>query len=225
MNSNLKIVIVEDEVLIAEFIKDILLSFNFTEVKLAHNKKQARSLLTDFFPDAVLLDIRMKGELDGIELANEINEKYKIPFVFISAHSDREIIEKAINTKPITYITKPIKEADVFAAIQLVKQKLKDDAAYFLLIKNGYENIKLFFDDILYVKSDDNYIHIFTTDDKHTIRNSLEWFKDNIKSNFFQRAHRSYIVNKSKITKTKSKSVFIGDIEIPLSRGHQIKLD
>ena len=87
MNSNLKIVIVEDEVLIAEFMKDILLSFNFTEVKLAHNKKQARSLLTDFFPDAVLLDIRMKGELDGIELANEINEKYKIHFVFISAHS------------------------------------------------------------------------------------------------------------------------------------------
>lgn len=225
MNSDLKIVIVEDEVLIAEFIKDILLSFNFTEVKLAHNKKQASLLLTDFFPDAVLLDIRMKGELDGIELANEINEKYKIPFVFISAHSDREIIAKAIDAKPISYITKPIKEADVFAAIQLVKQKMKDDATHFLLMKNGYENIKLFFNDILYVKSDDNYIHIYTTDDNHTIRNSLEWFKENANTNIFQRTHRSYIVNKSKITKTKSKSVFIGDIEIPVSRGNHIKLD
>ena len=225
MNSNLKIVIVEDEVLIAEFMKDILLSFNFTEVKLAHNKKQARSLLTDFFPDTVLLDIRMKGELDGIELANEINEKYKIPFVFISAHSDREIIEKAINTKPITYITKPIKEADVFAAIQLVKQKLKDDAAYFLLIKNGYENIKLFFDEVLFVKSDDNYIHIFTSDSKYTIRNTLEWFKEKAPTNFFHRTHRSYLVNRNKITKTKPKCVFLGDIEIPVSRGNQLNFD
>ncbi len=225
MNSNLKIVIIEDEVLIAEFVKDILLSFDYTDVKLAHSKTQANILLTEFLPDLVLLDIRMNGELDGIELANEIKEKYKIPFVFISAHSDKEIITKAIETKPICYITKPIKDSDVFAAIQLVKQKIKIEDINFLLVKNGYENIKLFFDEILYVKSDNNYIHVFTTLKKITIRNTLEWFKETVPDNIFHQTHRSYLVNKHKITKTKAKSVFIGDIEIPVSRGNQMSFD
>ncbi len=225
MNSKIKILIVEDKVLISEFIKEILLSFNYSYVKLAHNKKEALLLLSNFLPDFVLLDIRMKGELDGIEIANEINDKYKIPFIFISAHSDKEIIAKAIDTKPSGYITKPIKELDVYAAIQLVQQKTVFDKDVFLLIKIGYENIKLFFDEILFIKSDDNYIHIFTTDAKHTIRNTLEWFIEKAPNNYFHRTHRSYLVNKSKITKTKAKSVFIGDIEIPVSRGNQLNFD
>ena len=146
MNSTLKILIIEDDVLIAEFIKDILMSFNYPDIQLAHNKNNASMMLRDFLPDLVLLDIRMTGELDGVELANEINDKYKIPFVFISAHSDKDIIAKAINTKPISYITKPIKESDIFAAIELVKQKIKIEETNFLLVKNGYENIKLFFE-------------------------------------------------------------------------------
>ena len=225
MSSALKILIIEDEVLIAEFIKDILLSFNYSEVQLAHNKNQASLLLSDFLPDLVLLDIRMTGELDGVELANEINDKYKIPFVFISAHSDKDIIAKAINTKPISYITKPIKESDIFAAIELVKQKIKIEETNFLLVKNGYENIKLFFDQVLFIKSDDNYIHIFTSDSKYVIRNTLEWFNEKAPANFFYRTHRSYLVNKNKITKTKTKSVFIGEIEIPVSRGNQLYFD
>ena len=225
MSSALKILIIEDEVLIAEFIKDILLSFNYSDIQLAHNKNQASLLLSDFLPDLVLLDIRMTGELDGVEIANEINDKYKIPFVFISAHSDKDIIAKAINTKPISYITKPIKESDIFAAIELVKQKIKIEETNFLLVKNGYENIKLFFDEVLFVKSDDNYIHIFTSDSKYTIRNTLEWFKEKAPTNFFHRTHRSYLVNRNKITKTKPKCVFLGDIEIPVSRGNQLNFD
>ena len=208
---------------IAEFIKDILLSFNYSDIQLAHNLTQASLSLNNFLPDVVFLDIRMTGELDGLELAHQINNTYKIPFVFISAHSDKEIIAKAISTKPISYITKPIKEADVFTAIELVKQKINE--VNFLHIKNGYENIKLFFDEVLFIKSDDNYIHIFTTDSKFTIRNTLEWFKEQSPKNYFHRTHRSYLVNINKITKTKAKSVFIGSVEIPVSRGNHINLD
>ncbi len=223
MSRVLKILIIEDEVLIAEFIKDILLSFNYSDIQLAHNLTQASLSLNNFLPDVVFLDIRMTGELDGLELAHQINNTYKIPFVFISAHSDKEIIAKAISTKPISYITKPIKEADVFTAIELVKQKINE--VNFLHIKNGYENIKLFFDEVLFIKSDDNYIHIFTTDSKFTIRNTLEWFKEQSPKNYFHRTHRSYLVNINKITKTKAKSVFIGSVEIPVSRGNHINLD
>ena len=94
----------------------------------------------------------------------------------------------------------------------------------FLVFKDGYTDVKLSVDDVLYAQSDDNYIHVFTTTKKHTVRNTLEWFKESVPQELFHQTHRSYIVNITKITKSSSKSVFINDIEIPVSRGNQVKL-
>lgn len=223
MTSNFKILIVDDEVLIAEFLKDELKALGYNNIVMAHNHTQCIKQIEDFCPELVLLDIRMKNEREGIEIAKEINEKYKIPFIFITAHSDKEILQQALNTNPAGYITKPIKQIDVYAAIRLVESKIDKNQDKFIVVKDGYSEIKIMLDTILYVQSDDNYIHIFTSTKKYTVRNSLDWFKENTPSEMFFRTHRSYIVNLSKITKNTSRSVFIDDIEIPVSRGNNIK--
>lgn len=226
MTSNFKILVVDDEVLIAEFLKDELKALGYNNIALAHNHTQCIKQIEEFCPELVLLDIRMKNEREGIEIAGEINEKYKIPFIFITAHSDKEILKQALATKPAGYITKPIKQIDVYAAVQLVESNKEEDITEkFIVVKDGYSEIKIMLDTILYVQSDDNYIHIYTTSKKHTVRNSLEWFKDNTPYEMFHRTHRSYLVNLLKITKSSSKCVFINDIEIPVSRGNQPKLN
>ncbi len=225
MTSDFKILIVDDEVLIAEFLKDELVTLGYSQILLAHNKKQTFESIINFQPQLVLLDIRMKSEREGIEIAEEINKTYKIPFIYITAHSDKEIVKQALDTRPVGYITKPFKQIDVYAAVHLVETNQKKSDEKFLIFKDGYANVKIATNDILYVQSDDNYIHVFTMNKKHTLRNTLEWFKDNVPEDMFQRTHRSYIVNTTKITKSTSKSVFINDLEIPVSRGKHIKLD
>jgi two-component system response regulator LytT len=224
MNNSIKILIVDDEVLIAEFIKDVLMSLDFKLLCLVHTKEDAIKEIGVFKPDLILLDIRMENELDGIEIAKEINSNFKIPFIFITAHSDKEIIEKALNTMPSGYITKPIKKMDVYAAINLAIKKAEVVDEQFLTFKDGYDIIKLSFNDILYVESEGNYINIFTLQKKYAIRNSLEWFISNMPKNGFEKVQRSYVVNMKKVHRATSKSLFINDIEIPISRGKQIDL-
>lgn len=223
MATNFKILIVDDEVLIAEFLKDELKGLGYNTIMMAHNKAQCMKQIEEFCPEVVLLDIRMKNEREGIEIAEEINRNYQIPFIFITAHSDKEILQHALTTNPAGYITKPFKQIDVYAAIRLVESAKEKNQEKSIIIKDGYSEIKLLLNTILYVQSDDNYIHIFTTTKKYTVRNSLEWFKENTPAEMFHRSHRSFIVNLSKISKSNSKSVFIDDIEIPVSRGNQVK--
>ena len=224
MKTNFKILIVDDEVLIAEFLKDKLMAMDYTNIALAHSRKQAFELINSFNPNLILLDIRMKNEREGIEIAEELNKNYNIPFIFITAHSDKDIIQHALSTKPSGYITKPFKAIDIYAAVHLVETNIETINESFLLFKDGTANIKLATDTILFAQSDDNYIHVVTSSKKYTLRNTLEWFRENTPSHMFHRTHRSYIVNISKITKSTKKRVFINQIEIPISRGNQPNL-
>lgn len=107
----------------------------------------------------------------------------------------------------------------------MAETALNEQANRSLVFKDGYDTVKLSFDDINYVEGDGNYIHIYGIRKKYTLRNSLEWFKQNVPVDMFQQTQRSYIVNVTKITKTSSKSVFINNTEIPLSRNYTFKLD
>jgi two-component system, LytTR family, response regulator LytT len=222
MSSNFKILIVEDEVLIAEFLKDELETLGYSNIEMAHNSKQAFEKIDAFNPDVVLLDIRMHTEREGIEIAEKINESYQTPFIFITSHSDKEIVQQALGTKPAGYITKPFKKMDVYASVHIVETDLKKTQEQFLQIKDGHTSVKIPFDDILFIQSDDNYVQIVTIQKKYLLRKSMEWMNENTPNDIFQRTHRSYIVNKTKITKITTKSAFIEGFEIPISRGNKI---
>jgi two-component system response regulator LytT len=222
MRNTSKILIVDDEVLIAEYLKDILISLGFPKIQLAHNLQQTFVEIEQFQPELLLLDIRMERELEGIEIAQKINEQHAIPFIFITAHSDAQIIEQAINTNPAGYITKPFKKMDVFAAINLAIKKNMLQQEKTIIFKEGYDTIKLPIDEIFFAKSDGNYIDLFTYKKNYTIRYSLDWLLDNLPNNEFKKTHRSYVVNLRKIDKIGSKSIIVNNTKIPVSRNNLI---
>ncbi len=214
----IKILIVEDEVLIAEYIKELLGDDGFTTVKMAHDRDEALMLFRSFCPDVILMDININGRDMGIELAVAKNPEADI--VFLTAQSDAATMQKALATNPCSYLTKPIRRADLMAAIQLVIQKRK---ARHINIKDGYGMVKISQDDILYIKADNVYLDIHTAKKTYTIRQTLERFLLELDPLLFYKTHRSYVVNRSAITRISSKAVYIDDTEIPLSRNFSLE--
>jgi two-component system, LytTR family, response regulator LytT len=218
MIHSIKILVVDDEGVIAEHLKVILNSLGFSYVQLANNKEKALLLMKDYAPDLVLLDIRMEEELDGIEIAEIINTKYKTPFIFITAHSDAVILKKALEKMPAAYITKPFKKMDIYAAMNIAIANKILTHTETLIIKDGIADIKIEVDTILFVQSERNYIDIICAEERYSIRNTLEWFAQSTSEKKFMRVHRSYIVNLRKIKKMTRTHITINDVEIPVSR-------
>lgn len=222
--SAIKILIIDDEVLIAELIKSYLVSFGFSEICLVHTRTKALQAMEHIHPDLILLDLHLQQPKDGLDIARLIDEQGKPPYIFITANADMLIIQEAIHTKASSYITKPVKKADLFASIQIaLKANSKPDSS-FLLIKEHNTNVKIGYDEILYIESNSNYINIFTKTQKIITRQSLDWAEQELPENQFMRIHRSYIVNIRAVQRTHSKSVFIGEIEIPISRANASKM-
>lgn len=213
---HIKILIVEDEVLIAEDLKDILKTFGLKKIEMVHDKTSALENLRLNKPDIAILDIRMEKELDGLEIGEFIQNNYKLPFIFITAHSDIEMIKKIIKTKPVGYITKPFKKSDLFANINLAIEQLTTNNKLF--IKDGYSTHVININEIVYIESEGNYINIFTSGKKYLSRQNMESVLLDLDSNDFLKIHRSYIINLNKVKKYSSKEVIINEITLPISK-------
>lgn len=213
------ILIVEDEVLIAEHLFDILTEAGYSKIKLAHDKAAGLLALRHEEFSLALLDIRMDGELSGVELADEINKKHKIPFIFITAHSDRNILNRALETKPLSYITKPFKKMDVIAAVNIADSNRAQQQEY-LTVKDGWSVVKIDLDSIIFAQSDGNYIIIQTTEKRHVVRYTLDWFQSAVTSDAFFRIHRTTIVNLNHVDKVQSNLCYAKGFELPVSRAN-----
>lgn len=216
--TNFKILIVEDEVLIAEDLSDLLRSFGISEIDMAHDKPTALNKIEVFQPDLILLDIRMESELTGIQIAEIINTQYKKPFIFITAHSDMQMLQTILKTIPAGYITKPIKKADLYANVLLVSEKLKLQSPKQIMIKDGTKNVLIDFNDLLYIESEGNYIVIHTTHKKHALRQNMDSIMAQLDNDIFYRVQRSYVVNIKKVSSYSRKDLTISGIVIPISK-------
>lgn len=208
-----KILIVEDQVLIANYIKNLLNDNGLTDVELAFTVEEATDKINYKNPDVILLDINLHGKDTGILWAKEFVKNSQI--IFITGQTEKETMLKAFEVNPVTYLTKPVKESDLIAAIELAKIKNKVN---YVIVKNGFDELKVNFEDILFLKSDKNYVDIQLVNKTITVRNTLDNFYKELDSDIFCRVHRSYVVNKSKVTQKKSSSIKINEFELPISR-------
>lgn len=218
MNKRIKILIAEDEVLIAEFIREMLNKEGYESVGVAYDFDTALDYIEKYEPEILLLDINLGHKESGIALAKR--RKTNVSVIFITAQNDEVTMLKAIETSPINYLTKPIRKIEVIAALKLATPSFKSE---FIIKKDGHKEVKIFYNDILYVKSDGNYIDIQTVSKKYSVRQSLDSFLLELDPDMFCKIHRSYIVNKQKITVKTSTSVFINMVEIPRSRTYALE--
>ncbi|AKB43358.1 MULTISPECIES: response regulator [Methanosarcina] len=114
-----RILIVEDEHIVAMGIKKMVKSLGYTVTGVASSGEDAISKAESTFPDVVLMDIMLKGNMDGVEAAGEIRERFDVPVVYLTAYSDNKILERAKKTEPFGYIVKPFDEKDLHSSIEI----------------------------------------------------------------------------------------------------------
>ena len=117
--NEIKVLIVEDEPVIAKNISMYLDNNDFTVSGIAYDYEEAMSQLQHNTPDAVILDISLENSTDGVEIAESINTNYKIPFIFLTSYADRGTLEKAKRVEPGGYIVKPFNEKTLLATLEI----------------------------------------------------------------------------------------------------------
>lgn len=121
-----RILIVEDEHIVAMGIKRMLKSLGYTVTGVASSGEDAISKAESTFPDVVLMDIMLKGDIDGVEAAKEIKERFNIQVVYLTAYSDDKILERVKTTEPLGYIVKPFDEKDLYSNIEVALHKYRN---------------------------------------------------------------------------------------------------
>jgi two-component system, response regulator PdtaR len=117
------ILIVEDEAIVAMTIEDTLHEMGYSVVGQAANAEDALRLARDKKPDLILMDIHIQGDRDGIITAEEINTRYGIPIIYLTAYSDDETIQRAAKTRPYGFLTKPFRKNEMYSTIEMALYK------------------------------------------------------------------------------------------------------
>lgn len=229
--SKVRILVVEDEIIIADNICDALEDLGYEVSEPAITYSEAIETIKEFKPDLAILDIQLSGKKDGIDIAQTIKDDYNIPFIFLSSNSDVRTVGRAKEVAPSAYLVKPFSKEELYTSIEIAlsnfsnledlsapKTENKQNA---LFIKQKNLFIKIKFDDILFVKSDHVYIEIYTKKgEKYLVRGSLNDYISKL-GTCFVRVHRGYVVNMNHVDAFEHELVVIGKESIPLGKTYR----
>lgn len=216
-----KIYVVED---IAINRRALILTLKNAGYDIVGSSGSAENALKDISkqnPDLAILDINLEGEKDGIWLANQLkSRKITTQLLFLTAYGDKNTIEKLLELDMVGYIMKPYNEATLLVNIKLA---LKNNTKQFqsLVIRQGYDNIKIPSHLVQYINSDGNYVKIITKEKTLTVRDKLEVLQKQLPDNSFVRIHRRYLVNIDSIESYNSDQVILKNERLPISRTYK----
>lgn len=232
MDKKFRVLIVEDEFITLDNLKDAMEEIGYEISGAVMKAEDAINVLEKEMTDIALLDIHLKNSKSGIWLAVQIRKKYKIPFIFLSAFTDKNTVGVAAKVRPSSYLVKPFTKEDIFTAIevamnnfkaskQAVDWKEEEDTLIHksIFIKDGkiYKKIRL--SEIRYVEAFKNYLELHAVNQRYVIRSTLKKFLEKLPSPPFFQTHRSYVVNKNFIEEATNNYVLIEGVQVPISRG------
>ncbi len=236
MKKNVRILIVEDEFVTLDLLRDYLEESGYEVSGDAMSADEAIAILEKGETDFVMLDINIKGAKNGIWIADQINKKYKIPFIFLTALSDFATVKTAASTKPFGYLVKPFKQEDIFTTIEIALNNYNESRVAkeipelekkpseiqihdAIFIKNKDVFQKILIKDIQYIEAFKNYLELISEDSRQIIRSTLADFQKALPQDHFIQTHRSYIVNINFVENIAIDYVIIGKVKVPVSRG------
>lgn len=220
-----RILIVEDEEELASNISEILTGIDYQVSGIVDSAYEALLFLEKNPVDLVLMDILIKGEVDGIDLAYQIREKYDLPIVFSTAYSGTEFLERISSEIHEGYLLKPftldsLKTAIFFGLKRHQEKRSKEikPKGSLKVMDKGFL-VPIPFNEILYLKADGLYTKVVTKIKSYLVRDILKGFEDKLPLDQFMRVHKSFLININHVTSFNAKKVNLGDVSIPIRRG------
>ena len=221
------VLVVEDESIVSKDIQYSLKKLGYEVVGSSATGAKAIELALDLKPNVVLMDIMLKGDINGIEASAEIKKSLNIPIIFLTAYADENTLEKAKITEPYAYILKPFKEIDLHTSIEMALYKhgkemevIKErDFLYnivenkesneFIFVKSNSKLIKLYNKDIYFVEALKDYVVINTLNSLYTIHSTMKEIEKKLPDNQFVRVHRSFIIRTDKIAQIEQPNIIL----------------
>lgn len=214
----INVLVVEDESIVSKDIQHSLKKLGYFVAGAAATGEKALELARSERPDVVLMDIMLKGDMNGVEVAEVVKRELSIPVIFLTAYADEATLSKAKVTEPYGYIIKPFKEIDLHTSIEMAIYKHKKerelekerDLLYslvenkensdgFIFVKSNSRLIKLNTKDIFFIEALKDYVVINTIDTRYTIHSTMKEIEQKMGTAEFIRVHRSFIVRLDKI--------------------------
>ena len=236
MDNLIKILVVEDEMLIAAKISMLLTNLGYEVTGILPSGEDALMHIKENKTDIILLDINLKGKADGIEIAKKIGLQSAASIIYLTANADEATFNRAKATKPSAFISKPFKQLDLQRAIELTISRMFENETESakennvineqpvilsdrIFIRCRDKMTKIMVSDILYIEADRNYSRIFTGAKEYLLSTTLKTIEEKLSSQLFVRTHRSYVINLAHVDEVAEDHVIISQKPIPLSSG------
>lgn len=211
-----------------------LTSLGYEVTGLMARGEDALKHVAEYKPDIVLLDIQLKGGMDGIETAKQIGALGNIAFIFLTANSDEATFNRAKITKPAAFISKPFKQLDLQRAIELAISRMDSstkiplteeinasESSHFLedrmFVRHKDRMVRIMYQDVLCIEAERNYSRIITKKGEYLLSITLKSVEDRLPVQFFVRVHRSYLINITMIEEVADSYVLVCQKNIPMS--------
>lgn len=225
-----KILIVEDELLVAVDIEESLESLGYIVQNTVDTAEEAIAEVKSNLPDLILMDINLKGEASGIDAAKEISKNNNVPIIFLTANSDVSTINSAKLALPYGYIIKPFTDKDLETNIEIslfkfqndMKLKLESDMFNNFLDLKDHEKEQLIiqsvdglekinFDQVYFIEEKDDNTIIYLEENEVVVAKSLDEVAKLFPDNIFIRVSKYYVINKNKVFIVKYPEIIISD--------------
>ncbi len=234
MSKKTKILIVEDEMVIAANISLQLTELGYEVIGIVPRGEDALKQIETNTPDILLLDINLKGALDGIETAQAMQKTHNIPVIYLTANIDDAHFNRAKTTHPYGFIAKPFKKLDLQRTIELTISQITSEEketdkiepingeslilSDSIFVRHLNSMVKISINDVLYIEAERNYCRIHSKNREYLLVMTLKDMDEKLPSKHFLRVHRSFIINISKIDEVANSHIVIGKKAIPISK-------
>lgn len=235
--SQVRILIVEDEILVAQDIAAQLAEAGYDITGIASTAKEAQTFIDEHKIDIALVDIMLDDDGTGIDVARYINMQQPVPFIFITSRVDAPTVEKAKEVSPSAYLVKPFTARELQISIEIALNGFQKDeptnitavpettdhvvlpGRVFIKTPSRFERVDL--KDILWLEAESNCTAVITKTKKYLLTVTLSTLHERLNDPFFIRVHRSYVVNTDLVDSFDGGRVFINKHEIPVSKQHR----
>jgi DNA-binding LytR/AlgR family response regulator len=242
-NSQIQLLIIEDEAVLAMDLRATLLAEGYAVAGIASTGPRALELFGQHQIDLVLCDIHLQGSWDGIETAARLQALRPVPLIYLSALSDQPTLDRALVTSPAAYLPKPVSRASLRTALALALHTFARQAPLapevatpdrdvltrdtilqledHVFIKDHNQFVRIPLADILFLEADNTYTTLFTPTRKYALRLTLGTVLERLRFAQLVRVHRSFAVNIQRVESFSDSEASVAGQAVPLGRQYR----
>jgi len=229
----MKILLLEDEMIVVRDLTSRLNEMGYMDIQHFDNGAEFLKAFDSDGADLCLVDINIRGSIDGVQTVKKIPEDKRVPIIYITAQADHQTFTEAKMTRPSAYLIKPYNAFELQTSIELAVETFEEqsqedaeskgvkviDDKIFIKHQSRYDRVKL--NEICYMEAFGNYTEIHTETRRYTVVTQLGKLEKSLQESFLFRCHRSYIINLNEVLGFDESAAYILEKTIPIAKNQR----